>query len=238
MRITRFISLCGISSRRKAKEIIESGRIRVNGKLVFDLNMQIDPDTDTVSLDRQNISVKKKRYIVLNKPQGYLCTKSDEFSRQTVYDIVRDKNLFIAGRLDINSEGLVFLSNDGDLINMLTHPSNKIMRNYRIKVRGLLDRDFLLSLKGGHKTDKERYYVDRIGNISYTKSNTWFNIGIHEGKKREIRNLAKFYNMQVVRLIRLQLGPFTIDGIKSGDYIEISPEKIDQIKRTISCIKD
>lgn len=238
MRITRFLSLCGAASRRKAKDIIESGRVRVDGKIVFDLNLQINPSRDKVSLDNEPLSIKKTRYIVLNKPTGYLCSHKDEYERKTVYDLVGDKDLFIAGRLDINSEGLVFLSNDGDFINLLSHPSYRIIRNYRVKVRGVIDRSFLLSLKGRNKTGDDTYYVDRIANISYTKSNTWFDISLHEGKKREIRNLALFHNMQLVRLIRLQLGPFTIHGIKRGSYVEIADERIDEIKRELLCRKD
>lgn len=234
MRITKYIAHCGYTSRRKAKNLIEEGKVRVNGKLVFDLNYQVLPEKDILTIDKDRIQLNRSRYLILNKPVGFVCSKRDEYGRKTVYDIVRDRSLNIAGRLDINSEGLVFMSNDGEFINFLTHPSNKIIRTYRIKIRGIIDKNFILSLKGKHETNIDKYFVDNIDNISYTRSNTWFDISIHEGKKREIRNLTKFYNLQLVRLIRVRLGLFTIDGIEKGRYLEIPNEKILQIKRSMS----
>ncbi|NCA68051.1 MAG: rRNA pseudouridine synthase, partial [Clostridia bacterium] len=154
MRINKFLAECGIASRRNAEEIISAGKVTVNGKKMTELGYDVNPDNDTVLVDGVKVKpVTKYTYIMLNKPKGCICSTSDEKGRKTVFDYLKgiDKKLSTVGRLDYDSEGLLLLTNDGELVNKLTHPSNEIPKTYIVKVDGELREDELALLRKGVK---------------------------------------------------------------------------------------
>jgi len=232
MRIVKYIAACGVCSRRAAKDVIGQGRVRLNGHIVFDLNLQVRPGKDRVQVDKREIQLKPKQYFLFYKPQKVICSRKDRLDRPTVYAYLPSEHLYIGGRLDYNSEGLLVVSNDGDFIHLLTHPAHEIQKTYRVKVRGVIQHGRFARMPGKVRTARETYQVDEVADIVHTRSNTWFNMVIHEGKNHEVRNIVQHFGLSVVRLIRLSVGPFCLADLRPGELKAIDKELIRRFKET------
>ena len=232
MRINKYVAECGVASRRGADELIKSGRITVNGKKVTELGVEIG-DKDVVYFDGKRIRpVSRYSYLMLYKPKGCICSARDEKGRKTVYDYVDlDKKLSIVGRLDYDSEGLLLLTNDGDLVNKLTHPSFEVPKTYVVKVEGEVseaEAEVLsnsMDIGRGEQTKGAKVTVlgveDRITRLEIT---------ISEGKNREIRRMMEGIGKNVIFLKRVAIGDVRLGGLSRGKTRFLNDKEIKYLK--------
>lgn len=248
-RISKIMSTCGHCSRREAERLIFEGRISVNGQTIYEPGTKILPGVDILSKDgkelKTNFENNRRRYFLLNKPCGYLTTCKDEFSRQTIFDIIKlDGHYFPVGRLDLDSRGLVLITNDGIMCDLIIHPRNRIKKIYIVKASRMLSREELEKLKQGVKFEEDTYRADDI--VAYNGEEYKeiyeepsfgefvYKIVLTEGKKREIRRMMKAIKARVIDLFRVSIGPLSIAGIAEGKYRELNETEIDLLKKHVN----
>ncbi len=221
MRINKYIAQAGIASRRKADELVVEGRVKVNGDVVRELGVQIDPARDVVEVDgkkAQGIVVDKSYYAVY-KPQGYVSTTTDRFGEKTVLSLVPTKErLFIVGRLDKDSEGLMILTNDGDFAYAMMHPKHEVAKTYHVLVRGRINDGVLDHLRTGIELDDGKTASCEVRVLRPEQADYWLEFVLHEGKKRQIRRMCAEEHLFVKQLIRVKIGLVELDGLKSGGF--------------------
>jgi 23S rRNA pseudouridine2605 synthase len=236
-RIQKIISRAGFGSRRTCEEFIVSGRVSVNG-ITAELGQKADAEKDAIFLDGKRLPAPKGlRYLAYNKPRFVLCDKVEGDSRRTVYDLVPDStDLAIVGRLDFESEGLLILTNDGELTNALTHPRFHHEKEYRVLVASRPDVKQLeiwrrgIVLEDGHRTQPASVSID-----STSGKGAWLRVVLKEGHKRQIREIAKTIGLYVVRLVRVRIGSLEIGSLKSGLFRELTKDEVARLKKlTIS----
>ena len=231
-RLAKKIARSGFSSRRQAEKYIESGRVRVNGVKVEELSFRVDIN-DQIEIDGRKIQTEEKtRLWKFYKPRGLITSHKDEKSRQTIFQIL-PKNLprlITVGRLDLNSEGLLLLTNDGNFKRKLELPSAKILRSYLVRARGLIDEKKLSRLRIGMIISGIKYRPMKVDVIKQNKSNVWLSVGIIEGKNREIRLTFEKIGLQVNRLIRTSFGPVELGNLPKGEVEEIDANIFNQSK--------
>lgn len=233
IRLNRWLAECGICSRREADTLIKNGQVGVNGEICTDLSRRVDPERDSVTFKGKKIGrPAEKLYLMLNKPPGYVVSRSDEFERKTIYDLLPDNasNLRYAGRLDKNSEGLLLITNDGDLINLLTHPSHGVEKVYRADINRRLGKKELENLRQGVRiaggmTRSAGVYVRNTGENSMT-----LKIIIKEGRKRQVRRMLEAVGARVVHLKRLQFGPLCLKDLPSGRWRPLTQAEVRALK--------
>lgn len=232
-RLQKFMASCGVASRRNCEKLIEQGRVKVNGIIVKELGIKVDADLDEVLVDNEKIVVEdKKVYIMLNKPEGYLCTLKDERGRKTVLDLVRvQERIFPIGRLDYDTSGLLIMTNDGDVYNKVIHPRKKINKVYEAVVKGYPSKDeierFCSGIDIGDYITAPAYF--EIINGSEEKSKV--KITIHEGKKRQIRRMCKAIGHQVIILKRVSIGEISLDNsLKKGEWKYLDSYQVNYLK--------
>ena len=233
-RLQKFLAHAGIASRRMCENIIKSGRVKVNGKTVCEPGFKIDPQNDKVQVDGQYVKHKQKNiYLMLNKPRGYVSTVKDERGRKTVLDLVKhiDERVYPVGRLDYRSEGLLILTNDGDLTYFLTHPKNKIPKTYRVRVRGVPSMDKLEKLASGVELEDGRTSPAKISLIDILKGNALLEITITEGKNRQIRRMCEHIGHPVLRLVRTRIGPLELRKLPSGKVRELTQKELKMLMK-------
>lgn len=226
-RLAKFLARAGVASRRKAEQLIEEKRITVNGEAVTTPAFLVD-GTETILFDGEKIKPKDKtRLWLYHKPVGLVTTHADEKDRQTVFQNLPETmpRVISVGRLDLNSEGLLLLTNDGALSRALELPQNGWSRRYKVKVHGFLDEKKLKSLENGTTIDGIAYAPVKITIDQKQKTNAWLTVSLTEGKNREIRKLMASLNLNVARLIRLSYGPFQLGSLKEGEVREV-PQKV------------
>jgi len=231
-RIQKLLSNAGVMSRRQAERAIEQGKVLVNGQKAS-LGDKIDPDIDVVKVDgnRINFNVKKK-YLILNKPAGYLCTHYDPEGRPTIFDLFKSRvYLTYVGRLDFNSEGLIILTNDGEMKNFLSLPENGIEREYKIKVRGVVDAESIKQLSRKRKIDRRWVKPVKVNVLQKNRNSTWISMTLTEGVNREVRRICEISGHLVSRLIRVRFGPLTLRGIKKGESRELIHDEIKRLNK-------
>jgi len=225
-RISKFLSSYNIGSRREVEKMIEQGRIQLNGtKLTSPIHF-VD-EKDSIKVDGKLVLLKKNKQIYkFYKPQGYICSKHKQDDRGIVYEILpkKFKNFIFAGRLDINSEGLLIITNSGEIARNLELPKNEFVRKYKVRVYGILNENKLKNLSQGTTIDKINYKPFKYKIFNQDKKNFWLEIELKEGKNREIRELMRNINLRVNKLIRLEFGPFKLGMLKIGE-IKIADNK-------------
>ena len=232
IRISRCLAKAGLASRREAEKLILDGRVTLNGKTVVE-PWKNCTKKDSLKLDgiivRQSISTT---LYVLNKPRGYLSTSRDTLGRKTIFDLIDSKlqHLMIIGRLDYNSEGLMILTNNGELKRYLELPRNKFERVYKVKIRGHLTSSNLTKIERGVSLEGLNYkpIVARV--LESNKSYSWIEMVLTEGKNREIRKILASFNLTVVRLIRNTFGPFKLDNLQTGESKKLQPQDFDILR--------
>lgn len=235
MRINKYLASCNIASRRKSEEIILSGRVKVNSKVVTELFYDIDEKNDIVLLDDKEIKLSENLvYIVLNKPEGYITTVKDQFDRPSVLDLVTDikERIYPVGRLDYETSGLLILTNDGDLTYTLTHPKHNVYKTYMAIVKGTPTEDELENFRNGLYIED---YKTAPAKIKVVKNNLEKNysickIQIHEGKNRQVRKMCKAINHPVLRLKRVSVGNLNIKDVEVGKYRHLTSDEIAYLK--------
>jgi pseudouridine synthase len=234
-RLQKVMAHAGVASRRKSEEIIAEGRVKVNGEIVTEMGVKVDPEQDEIVVDGELISEEKKRYILLNKPEGYITTVSDPEGRPTVMDLIPDlkQRLYPAGRLDYDSSGLLIMTNDGDLTYKLTHPKKEVDKKYRVLVQGEMDQDDFKKFENGMVIDGQKTAPARISNINYKGDKTEFDVIIHEGRNRQVRRMAKIAGFSVISLKRIAFAFLTLKGVKEGDFRYLSDQEITKLKNML-----
>lgn len=231
-RLQKVMAHAGVASRRKSEEIIAEGRVKVNGEIVTEMGFKVDPDQDEVVVDGEIISEEKKRYILVNKPEGYITTVSDPEGRPTVMDLIPDlkQRLYPAGRLDYDSSGLLIMTNDGDLTYKLTHPKKEVDKKYRVLADGKLSREDFEKFEAGMIIDGQKTAPAEISNVNYKEYQTEFDVIIHEGRNRQVRRMCKIAGFSVASLKRIAFAFLTLAGVSEGDFRYLSEQEVAKLK--------
>ena len=231
VRLNKYIAACGYCSRRKADEYIEAGKVHVNGEIVSELGFMVSTK-DKITIENKIIKPETLTYIRYYKPAGYITTMDDEKGRKTIYDILPEEvqNLKPVGRLDKDSTGLLILTNDGDFINDLAHPSIKVPKVYRVTAQGKLNLNDLEIMAKGIEIEKDKiaYADSRI--IDFEGRNTVLEIVLYQGLNRQIRKMLDYIGHPVISLKRLSMGPIDLQGLKKGQFKYLKPKQIQQVK--------
>ena len=230
IRINKYISNSGICSRREADKLILKGKVYINNKKIKTLGIKIS-NQDVVKIDGRVISIKKKEYLLLNKPKNFITTLDDPENRKTVKDLIKGatkKRLFPVGRLDRNTTGLLIFTNDGDLSKKLTHPSYKIKKIYHITIDKPIELNDYKTIQNGFQLDGDEIKVDRIVILDKDKKN--IGLEIHIGKNRIVRRIFEHFNYDVKKLDRVMIGPITKKNLKRGDWRFLKDSEIRLLK--------
>ena len=236
-RVQKILSAAGIASRRLSEDLITQGRVSVNGR-VAELGTKADPGRDEIKVDGRRIRVEQRRiYILLNKPRGYVTTRSDPQGRPTVMDLMKRVREYVypVGRLDYDSEGLLLLTNDGELAARLTHPRHEVERIYEARIKGVPDAHELERLaKGivieGRRTSRARVSVAHMRETPGGPQAV-IEIAIHEGRQRQVRKMFDAVGHPVVRLRRIAIGPISDEQLPTGRYRELTPRELSALRR-------
>jgi 23S rRNA pseudouridine2605 synthase len=226
-RLQKILSRAGIASRRGAEKVLAERRITVNGETVTELGTKADVQMDDIRVDGVRIRPPKTPvYLLLNKPVGAVSTRHDPEGRRTVMDLVPAvAGLFPVGRLDVTTEGLILLTNDGAFAERISHPRYEVPRVYRAKVRGVPDERTLARLMEGVRVEGDLLAADRVRVID-ADNNAWVEVTLHEGKKHEVRRLLEAVGHPVSKLKRVAIGPVTDRGLEPGHFRHLTPEEI------------
>ena len=226
-RIQKLLAQAGYGSRRACEEYLTEHRITVNGRVV-ELGAKADPIRDVIKLDGKRVHFESKRiYLALNKPIGVVTTNADEFGRQTVRDLIPiEGHLYPVGRLDADSEGLVLLTNDGDLANALTHPRYEHEKEYRVLVEGEPSESTLNAWRRGVLLEDHMTAPAKVAVIDSGRGQTWLRVIMHEGRKRQIREVAGMLGHRVKYLQRVRIGPIRLTNLKVGEWRHLSPSEV------------
>ncbi len=226
VRLQKYLSICGVASRRKSEELIKSGLVKVNGETVVKMGFCVNKD-DKVEYAGKILTPNDFVYIVLDKPEKVICSRADYSNRKTVYDIVKDsRKIFSIGRLDYDSCGLLILTNDGDFANGIMHPSKGIVKTYRVTSFDSVGEDFIRSFKNGVKIEGISYKALDIVRISENE----LKIFLNEGKKREIREVYKKFGIKITELKRVAVGKLRLEnlGLAPGKYKYFTKEELER----------
>ncbi len=231
MRINKFIAESGVASRRKADELILDGKVKVNGR-ICEPGYDVDVSNDHVVVNGKTVNlVKTFEYYIINKPKGYITSVSDEKGRKTVMDLLPANltRLFPVGRLDYDTEGLLILTNDGELTYKLTHPKNEIPKTYLVKTEKPVTEKDLATLRGGVVIDGIRTKKCNVRLIETNKNGSKLHITISEGRNRQIRKMFEAVNNNVDFLKRIKIGELKLTGLNRGEYRKLRTEEINYL---------
>lgn len=230
-RLQKVIQKSGFCSRRKAEDLIQAGKVTVNGEVVTVLGTQVS-SSDEISVEGTKLKQESLVYYVLNKPSGYVSTTSDEHHRRKIVDLIPVKErIFPIGRLDYDTSGVILLTNDGDFMNAMIHPKFKVEKEYHAKVKGLLRKEISEQIEKGLDLGDFTSAKSKIISVKYDekKENSYVVIIIHEGKYHQVKRMFEKMGHPVIKLRRHRFGIITTDGLKQGDYRILKPHEIKQL---------
>ncbi len=230
LRLQKFISDCGITSRRKAEIMIREGRVSVNGEVVTELGTKVNPYSDVVMVDGAlaDLNAVEPIYLMLHKPRGYVTTLNDPEGRETVMDLVKEipERIYPVGRLDYLSEGLLLMTNDGEFANMVMHPKYNVTKVYEVKVFGSVTETILNKLKAGAYLEEGLVKPTSVRVIKQLPTKTWIEFRLNEGRNREIRRLCEAVGLTVDKLKRLAIGGLSVEGVAPGKFRVMSKDQM------------
>lgn len=231
MRINKYLSGCGIDSRRKCEQLVLDGRVRINGKTVTALGTDVK-DGDYVEVDGRAVALaQRKVYVMLNKPKGCVCTVHDEKGRKTVLDFVKLKErIFPVGRLDYDTEGLLLLTNDGEIANTVTHPKNMVKKVYSVRVEGEPSEAELKRLRAGVEYNGVKYAAAQVSVLGTENNETKLEITVTEGKNHEIKNMIESLGRRVMFLKRTAIGGLRLGGLSREEWRYLSAKEVEHLK--------
>lgn len=233
-RLQKVISQAGIASRRESEELIKAGRVKVNGVVVTELGTKVEPTRDKVAVDNKLIRTEKPVYILLNKPRGIVTTLHDPEGRKTVASLLPDisERIYPVGRLDYNTEGLLLMTNDGELTHALTHPSHEIDKTYRAKVLGRPPEEKLDRLRAGIKLEDGLTAPAKVNTVEYDREKdlTTVEIVISEGRNRQVRRMFEAIGHPVRQLKRVKFAFLTLMGVRRGAYRHLEADEVETLK--------
>lgn len=232
IRLQKFFTDQKIMSRRSAEKVIEAGNVKINGKTAK-LGDKVDPENDTVEFNGKIIekTALSKRYIMLNKPIGYVSTVSDEKGRKCVSDLVKDvgERVYPVGRLDMFSDGLLIMTNDGELANRLTHPKNNVTKKYSVLIKGQISPEALHTLTSPMDIDGYKIRPVGVHIVSVKNGNTSAIFTLHEGRNRQIRKMCEQCSLTVMRLTRIAIGSLKLGDLEKGKWRELTRAEVDYL---------
>ena len=236
IRLNRYLSQCGAASRRKADELIKAGAVSVNGRMQSELGVTIDPEKDSVELSGRVIKPERKRYIILNKPKLYITAIGEgEDEKRTIQELINDipERVYPVGRLDYDVEGLLILTNDGELANRIHHPSFELRKLYRAYVKGEITKEKLFKMSGG--TDLEDGFAkpDSIEIIKSESESSVVEISFHEGRNHLVKRFFGGFGHNVQKLQRLSVGPINLGSLKRGEWRDIKVEELERLNKAL-----
>ncbi len=235
IKLQKYVADCGLMSRRAAEKEIEAGSFCVNG-VTATVGMRVDPQNDAVTYKGKSVtpSGARKVYIMLNKPKGYVTTMSDEKGRKKVADIVDvGVRVYPVGRLDLNSEGLLLMTNDGELTNAITHPSGEIKKVYSVTLKGNVKNEELDRLRAVKELDGERIAPVGVELVKRNDQSSVVKFTLTEGKNREIRRICEAVGVTITKLKRISLGPIRLGDMKTGEYRELTATELKALKKAV-----
>ncbi len=236
IKLQKYAADCGLMSRRAAEKEIEAGNFQVNG-ITATLGMRVDPQNDAVTYMGKPLNPKsgRKVYIILYKPKGIVTTMSDEKGRKSVADIVdAGTRVYPIGRLDLNSEGLLLMTNDGELANAVAHPSGEIKKVYNVTLKGKIENEELDRLRAVKMLDGEKIVPVEVEVLTRNETNSVVQFVLSEGRNREIRRICELVGVQITKLKRVALGPIRLGDMKSGEYRELTPQELRALKNAVA----
>ena len=237
IRLNKYIASSGLCSRREADELIEAGRVNVNGKTITEFGYLVQPK-DKVFVDKKMVRPVKHEYYKFFKPAGFITTSDDEKGRKTIYDLLPENlyHLKPVGRLDKDSTGLLILTNDGELINQLTHPSVKVPKVYLVSIASKIHKHELEQMALGIEIEKGKMAYADITVLEMTNKETIMKITLFQGLNRQIRKMFEHFGYEVKTLKRIQHATVSIEGLKRGEFKPIKPQAIKELKNFLNRI--
>src|SRR4051812_31138859 len=237
-RLQKVLAARGVASRRAAEELILEGRVSVDGRIVTELGTKVDPERASIKVGGRLLKQPRLVYLLLNKPRGYITTASDPEGRRTVYDLLEPQatreRVYPVGRLDMDSEGLLLLTNDGELANRITHPRYRIDKEYNALVEGSPSPGTIARLgHGGFLIEGGRTSPANVAIIGHEAGSTWLRVIIHEGRKRQVRRMLEEVGHPVLRLRRVRLGMLTLAGLPAAAYRPLTPDEVLRLRRLV-----
>jgi 23S rRNA pseudouridine2605 synthase len=233
--LQKFLAEAGLASRRASEVLITAGRVTVNGAVASQLGVKVDPARDRVVVDGKAVGPKRKLYVALHKPRGYVCTRADAQARDKIGDLLPKEwtELYPVGRLDCQSEGLIFLTNDGEFCLKLTHPRYGMTRKYVARVEGRVAPELARQLTAGVWSDGERLQARRARLLSASRTSSVVELELTEGKNREVRRLLAARGLRVRRLQRVQIGPIKLGELRAGRWRTLTESEIKSLLGTL-----
>lgn len=230
-RLQKYLSSCGIASRRKSEELILAGKVKVNGVVVRELGTKVS-DKDEVEVENMEVYRKQKEYYLLYKPEKTICSVSDDKGRVTVVDLIEtNEKIFPIGRLDYDTTGLLLLTNDGELTNKLTHPKGSIEKTYIAKVSGLVTGKEIHELENGIELDgvKTKKARAKLKKMDKKNNKSYVELTITEGRNHQVKNMFAALGHKVIKLKRTNYAFFNLEGLKTGEYRRLSTKEVKQL---------
>lgn len=233
VRLQKMLADCGVDSRRKCEELIKNGNVKVNGKVAV-IGDKVDPYTDKVYVKGKRVSAAAKpkyRYIMLNKPRGYVTTMSDERGRKCIKELIADveERVYPIGRLDKDSEGMLLLTNDGNFANHIMHPKKHINKVYRVTVRPSINEEQVEKLQTGIMLDGRKTAPAQVRVVTKQEGRVVLEIVLREGRNRQIRRMCEAIDLEVARLKRIAVGTVKLGGLKQGMYRDLSADEVKRL---------
>jgi 23S rRNA pseudouridine2605 synthase len=228
VRLQKFLADAGVASRRAGEQLIREGRVVVNGQPVTEMGAKVDPSHDHVTVDGRAVREKRKIYLALNKPRGLVCSHKDEHGRPSIYSLLPAEwgHLHSVGRLDFNSEGLIFLTNDGQFSLKLTHPRYGVRKKYVVTASGLVTEAMLKKFETGVRHDGELLKAAKTALVSASDSNSVVEMELTEGKNREVRRMFESQGLMIKRLQRVQIGKIKLGELRPGRWRTLTETEI------------
>jgi len=230
-RLQKFLSECGVASRRKSEELILSGKVKVNGQIVDSLGFKVS-DKDEVEVNNIKVSKQDKLYYLLYKPEKTICSVKDEKGRKTVIELIdTNEKIFPVGRLDYDTSGLLLLTNDGEISNKLTHPSGNIEKTYYAKLDGIINYKEIEELEKGIVLDgvKTKKCKAKIKKVDKKNNKSYVEITITEGRNHQVKNMFAYFNYKVLKLKRIKYAMFDLSGLSIGEYRKLTIKEVKQL---------
>ncbi|MCI5708513.1 pseudouridine synthase [Veillonella caviae] len=233
-RLQKYIASCGVASRRKAEDLITAGKVQVNGRKVTELGVKVNPMKDKVKVNGQLLAMEKPVYYLLNKPKGVITSVVDPQGRETVLDYIKNekKRIFPVGRLDLYTEGLLLLTNDGELAQNLTHPSKGVEKTYEVRIKGRVKEEDLQIIANGVNLDDGMTAPATIVDLGFDDHNGVHEveITIHEGRNRQVRRMFEHFGYRIHNLKRIAYGGLTLGGVKRGGARQLTQREVNALK--------
>lgn len=236
VRLNRYLSQCGAASRRKADELISRGEVSVNGEVVRELGVVVDPEIDVVELGGVQLNPEKKRYLVLNKPKLYITALGEgEDEKSTIEELIRGipERVYPVGRLDFDVEGLLILTNDGELANRIHHPRYELSKLYRAQVRGSVSKELEEKMRGGTELEDGFVKPDSLRITKRSERSSTVEVAFHEGRNHLVKRFFKEYGRPVERLQRISVGPIKLGSLEKGKWRDLGAGELKQLRTAL-----